>query len=199
MDGLAKKLSSMNLYLNKLKPWAVIATVASVILVSFYAYQGWQYWLAWDELRALSLEKARISAKLSVGTLEVEQLADDLDVQQQRLVQFEEMFDQSDSNKLIGILSSISWETGVELPTISAGLPKFEDFGTNRYQSQPMSITVQGDIEDIYSFILTLQEKLPFLSLANISVASPGEEASAQISLVFYLSPQPIASAEGAN
>jgi hypothetical protein len=62
-----------------------------------------------------------------------------------------------------------------------------------------MSITVQGDVENIYRFILALQERLPIVSLASISVSNPGEEASAQVSLVFYLSPQLIAGAEGAN
>jgi hypothetical protein len=199
MDGLAQKFSPIPVYLSKLRPWAVIAAAAATILFSFYAYQGWQYWLAWDELRALSLEKERITARLSQGNPEVEQLTDELETQQQRLDQFEEMFDDSDSNRLIGILSSISWDTGVELPTISAGVPKSEVIGANRYQTQPMTIAVQGDIEAIYSFIRALRERLPFVSLANISISSPGEAASAQIGLVFYLSPQPIAGAEGAN
>jgi YD repeat-containing protein len=199
MDDLVKKISLMRLYLTRLKPWAVIATAASLILVSFYAYQGWQYWLAWDELRALGEEKDRISRTVSADAPEAEQLAEELKAQQQRLVQFEDMLDHTDSNRLIGILSGISWETGVELPAISAGVARTEDIGTNRYQTQPMNITVQGDIEDIYSFILAVQEKLPIVSLASISVSSPGEEASAQVSLVFYLSPQSIAGTGGAN
>ncbi|HEU0020447.1 MAG TPA: hypothetical protein VFR55_02055 [Dehalococcoidia bacterium] len=199
MEGLAKKLGPLRPYLAKLRLWAVIATVASLILVSVYAHQGWQYWQAWDELRALGQEKVELSTRLSGGAPEVEQLAGELDVQQQRLARFEAMFEHSDSNKLIGMLSSISWETGVELPSISAGAPRTEDIGANRFQTQPMSISVQGDIENIYSFIRSLQEELPFVSLANITVASPGEAASAQISLVFYLSPQAIAGAEAAN
>jgi hypothetical protein len=199
MDDLTKYISLVRPYLRKLKPWAVIATAASLILVSFYTYQGWQYWLAWDELRELGQEKERISGKLSTGAPEAEQMAEELEVQQQRLVQFEDMLEHTDSNRLIGILSGISWETGVELPAISAGAPRPEDIGANRYQTQPMSITIQGDIESIYSFILALQERLPIVSLANISVSNPGEEASAQVSLVFYLSPQLIAGAEEAN
>jgi Tfp pilus assembly protein PilO len=199
MNDLVKKISLMRLYLTRLKPWAVIATAASLILVSFYAYQGWQYWLAWDELRALGEEKERISRKVSADAPEAEQLAEELKVQQQRLVQFEDMLEHTDSNRLIGILSGISWETGVELPAISAGAARTEDIGANRYRTQPMSITVQGDVENIYRFILALQERLPIVSLASISVSNPGEEASAQVSLVFYLSPQLIAGAEGAN
>jgi hypothetical protein len=199
MDDLTKYVNLVRPYLRKLKPWAVIATVGALILVCFYTYQGWQYWLAWDELRALGQEKARISGKLSTGAPEAEQLAEELKVQQLRLVQFEDMLDHTDSNRLIGILSGISWETGVELPAISAGAARTEDIGANRYRTQPMSITVQGDVENIYRFILALQERLPIVSLASISVSNPGEEASAQVSLVFYLSPQLIAGAEGAN
>lgn len=199
MDNFPKNLAEVRVYLSKLKAWAVIATLTALLVVSFYSFEGWRYWQAWEESKLMSQQIDQINTKLNKGTSGIEVAAGDLDLHQQRLEYFESMFNESDSNSLIGILSNISWDTEIELPTISAGEPTFENIGPYRYKTQPISLAAQGDIEDIYRFVSTLQEELPIVSVTNLSISDPGEEAKAQIQLVFYISPQLIADAEGVN
>ncbi len=199
MDAFPKNLTEARIYLSKLKAWAVIATLAAIIVVSFYSLEGWRYWQTWQESKVMNQQIDQISVKLQRANTMAEIAAGDLDLHQQRLEYLEEMFNQSDSNMLIGILSNISWDTGIELATITAGEPISDEIGSNRYTTQPISLDAQGDIEDIYHFMSVLQEKLPIVSVTNLNISSPGPDAKAQIQLMFYMSPEPITDTEGAN
>lgn len=190
MDRLPKNLAEARLYLKLVKPWAVIAAVAAMIVVGFYSLEGWRYWEAWNGSKEMKEQISRIRAKVDREIPKAEGAARDLDVQENRLEYFEEMFNDVDVSTLIGTVSTTSWETGVEVPAISVGDPSFQDIGSTRYLTQSLSLTARGDINDIYSFLSNLHTELPVLAVPNISISAPGPEATAQIQLTFYLQPE---------
>ena len=199
MNNFPKTIEEAALYLNKVKLWALIAIVAAVIVVGFYSLTGWRYWHAWDQSRGMTSQIQRINAKLALEPPADEHSAKDLALNQSRLDYFESMYEHDDVSELIGIISTTSWDSGVELPSISAGDPLSKVIGNTRYQTQFLSLTAQGDVKDIYGFLSNLQEKLPALSVSNISVSEPGPTATSQIQLTFYLRPEAISEEEAAD
>ena len=199
MDNFPKTLAEAQLYLSKVKPWALVAAIVALMVLGFYSVEGWRYWQAWDQSRVMTNQIQQISAKLNQELPEVEISDGELDLRQRRLDYFEDMFKQSDISRLISIVSTTSWDSGVELPSISVGDPAFQEVGKTRYRTQSMSLSAQGDVRDIYRFLANLQQELPVLSVPKISISEPGPDSTAQIELVFYLQPETISDEEAAN
>ncbi len=199
MDNFPKTLAEAQLYLAKVKPWAFVAAFAALVVFGFYSLEGWRYWRAWDQSRVMTEQIEQITAKLSQETPEVEVSDGELDLRQRRLAYFEDQFNQSDNSRLIGIVSTTSWDSGVELPSISIGDPAYQEVGKTRYRTQSMSLSAQGDVNDIYQFLTNLQRELPILSVPEISISEPGDDSTSQIQLIFYLQPETITDEEAAN
>jgi hypothetical protein len=86
------------------------------------------------------------------------------------------------------------------LPSISAGDPLFKEEGGMEYRTQVITLTSRGKVQDMYRFLANLHEKVKVVSVPNISITNPsGDEATAQIQLIFYSSPRSISGEEGAD
>ena len=199
MDNFPKTLAEAQLCLAKVKLWALVAAIAALVVLGFYALEGWRYWQAWDQSRVMTNQIQQITDKLNQEPPEVEISDGQLDLRQRRLAYFENMFSQSDVSRLIGIVSATSWDSGVELPSISVGDPDYVVVGETKYRTQSMSLSAQGDVKDIYQFLANLQRELPIVSVPKISMAEPGPDSTSQIQLIFYLQPETISDEEAAN
>ena len=199
MDNFPKTLAEAQLCLSKVKPWVLIAAIAALVVVGFYSLEGWRFWQAWDQSRVMTGQIEKINAKLNREPPTVEMSDGQLDLRQQRLEYFENMFNQADLSQLIGVVSTTSWDSRVELPSISLGDPTYKEVGKTRYLTQSISLAAQGDVEDIYQFLSNLQEELPILAVPQISIAQPGPTSTSQIQLTFYLQPETISDEEAAN
>ena len=199
MGNMANNLAEARLYLSKVKPWAVIAAICAMVLVGFYSLEGYRYWNAWSESTTMQSEIDRIQVKLSKISPEPETLAHNLEVKEQRLANLRRPFIHADVARLMGIVSKTSWDSGVDLSSISAGDPVFQDVDGLRYDTQVLTLTVQGDVHDIYRFLSALHQTVPVVAVPSISVANPGPASTSQIQLVFYLSPEQISDEEGAD
>ncbi len=199
MDNFPKTLAEAKLCLAKVKPWVLIAAITALVVVGFYSLEGWRFWQAWDQSRVMTGQIEKINAKLNREPPTVEISDGQLDLRQQRLEYFENMFNQADLSQLIGVVSTTSWNSRVELPSISLGDPIYEDVGKTRYLTQSISLSAQGDVEDIYQFLSNLQQELPILAVPQISISEPGLTSTSQIQLTFYLQPETISDEEAAN
>jgi hypothetical protein len=170
------------------------------VLLGFYTLQGMQFWEAWKQSRDMTAEVDRITRKLDRGVPDTERAVQDLELQQQRLEYLRSMFAYPDAARLIGIVSTTSWDTGVDLPSISAGDPLFKEAGGMEYRTQVLTLTSQAPVQDMYRFLASLHGKVKVVSVPSISIANPsGDAATAQIQLIFYASPRPISDEEGAD
>ena len=200
MSNFPKNLSEVRECLSRIKAWAAIAGLFAAVLLGFYTLQGYQYWEAWKEYRDMTGEIDRITRKLGRGLPNTEQTVQDLEVQQVKAAYLRAMFEYPDAARLIGLVSTTSWDSGVDLPAISAGDPTFKDLGGMEYRTQVITLTARGSVESLYRFMATLHDKVKVVSVPNISIANPsGADATAQVQLVFYLSPQPISDEKGAD
>ena len=200
MSNFPKNLSEIRECLSRVKAWAAIAGLGAAVLLGFYTLQGLQYWEAWKGSRDMTAEIDRITRKLDRGLPNTEQTAQDLDVQQVKVEYLRAMFEYPDAARLIGLVSTTSWDTGVDLPAISAGDPVFKELGGMEYRTQVITLTARGSVQNLYRFLASLHEKVKVVSVPNISIANPsGDDATAQVQLIFYLSPQSISEEEGAD
>jgi hypothetical protein len=195
---LPKNVAELRLYLAKIKPWAAVAVLCALVLAGYYSIQGWRYWQAWDESKAMTSETQQITRKLNNGAPRLE-LATNLETQQQKIAELHGLFDYPDVGQLMGIVSDTAWETQVDLPSIAAGDPGVETIDGLQYRTQALAITLLGDTEAVYRFLSRLYEKVPVVSVPNISIANPSAEATAQVQLVFYLSPELTSDDKGAD
>jgi outer membrane murein-binding lipoprotein Lpp len=196
---LPKNVAELRLYLSKVKPWVGVAVLCSLVLAGFYTIQGMKYWQAWEESRTMASETQQIALKLDNEAPRLQQVAADLEAQQQKLAELQVLFDYPDVGELMGIVSTTAWETQVDLPSIAAGDPGVEAIDGMQYRTQALTFTLQGDTEAIYRFLSRLYEKVPVVSVTNLSIANPGADATAQVQLVFYLSPDLTSTNEGAD
>lgn len=200
MQNLPKNLTEVREYLSRIRPWAAVAALGAAVLLGFYTLQGMQYWEAWEQSRDMSAEIDRIERKLDRGVPNTGRAVQDLELQQQRQAYLRSMFEYPDAARLIGIVSTTSWDTDVDLPSISAGDPLFKEVGGMEYRTQVLTLTSRGTVQDMYRFLATLHGKVKVVSVPTISIANPsGDEATAQIQLIFYLSPQSISDEKGAD
>lgn len=200
MSNFPKNLAEVRECLSRIKAWAAIAGLCAAVLLAFYGFQGWQYWEAWNESRDMTVEIDRITRKLDRALPDTEQAAQDLDVQQTKSDYLHKMFEYPDAARLIGLVSTTSWDTGVDLPAISAGDPVFKDLDGMEYRTQVITLTARGPVQSMYRFLAALHDKVKVVSVPNISLANPsGDDATAQVQLVFYLSPHTISEEEGAD
>lgn len=196
---MPKNVAELRLYLSRVKPWAAVAVLCALILAGYYSIQGMRYWQAWEESKTMTSEIQQITQKLDNRRPPLQETADGLETQQQELEELHSLFDYPNVGQLMGIVSGTAWETQVDLPSIAAGDPAVKTIDGLQYRTQALSITLRGDTEAIYRFLSRLYEKVPVVSVPNMSIANPGNNATAQVQLVFYLSPEPTSDDEGAD
>ena len=116
MDNFPKTLAEAKLCLAKAKPWALVAAITALVVVGFYSLEGWRFWQAWDQSRVMTGQIEKINAKLNREPPTVEISDGQLDLRQQRLEYFENMFNQADlSQPGVVDLSSVSLESDARL------------------------------------------------------------------------------------
>ena len=196
---MPKNVAEIRLYLSKIKPWAAIAVVFALVLAGYYTIQGMRYWQAWEEPKAMTSETQHITRKLDSGTPRLQQMVADLETRQQTLAELSALFDYPDVGELMGIVSATAWETQVELPSIAAGDPTVTTIHGLQCRAQALTITLQGDAEAVYRFLYRLHEKVPVVSVPNLSIANPSANSTVQVQLVFYLSPELTSIDKGAD
>jgi hypothetical protein len=167
MQNLSKNLTEVRERLSRIKPWSAVAGLFAAVLLGFYTFQGMEYWEAWKQSRDMTVEIDRITRKLDRGVPSTQRSARDLAIQQQRQEYLRGMFEYPDVARLIGIVSTTSWDTGVDLPSISAGDPLFKEEGGMEYRTQVITLTSRGKVQDMYRFLANLHEKVKVVSVVS--------------------------------
>ena len=147
----------------------------------------------------MTSQSQSINASVNQGIPQKEAVEWGREVQEQELARLQGLFNYPDIGQLMSTISRTAWENDVDLASIGAADPIPEKLGDMEYQAQGMTLSVAAPPEDLYRFLAELHGKVPIMGVSSITMISPGAETSAEIQLVFYLSPQPVSNAEGAD
>ena len=196
---MPKNTQDLRYLLSGLKVWGVVAVLAALVITGFYGFQGYRYWTAWSGEKSMSKEVQRINTKLSQEIPEVASTESNRERQEQRLKDMQSSYFQSSVGNIMKTVSATARKTNVELSSLSAGDPIYEPVGGLEYEVQGLTVTGEAPTQDLYQFIERLSNSMPVMEVAAITIGNPGEKATAQMQLAFYLSPRLITEEEGAD
>ncbi len=177
--------------LAKVKPWIALATVLGLALLGYYGLLGIRYMGASEEVSTLESEIRTVSASLRRPAPDAEALQAELDLQDKRLNAVRGLSSNLHSDDLVGILAATARETDVFLSRIGVGDGATELLDGVQYKTQGMSLSLAGEeTRDIFQFLTSVQRKVPLTSVPTINLTSSDDERAAQVTIVFFLSPQ---------
>ena len=196
---MPKNTQDLRYLLSGLKVWAVVAVLGALIITGFYGYQGYRYWSAWSGEKAMAQEVQRINAKLALEVPEVASTETNRERQEQQLNAMQSSYFRSSVGSIMNTVSATAWNNNVELSSLSAGDPIYEPVGGLEYMVQGLTVTAEAPTQNLYQFIEGLSNSMPVMEVAEITIGNPGEKATAQLQLAFYLSPRLVTEEEGAD
>ena len=174
----------------KVKPWVALALLLTVGLVVYYSIIGMRYWDASRNIESLVAKEQELSVALQRRPAPEELLDTELRLQEDQLKAIQESFAYLESDDLMALLSETATESGVELLSIAADGFRSSEEGSVRLQTQPMTLSLNGETADVYQFLSSIYQKIP-ISLSDLRISGLDGRPSVQINLVFYLNPNP--------
>ena len=190
----------------------MLSVVVGLALLGYYGMLGFQWWQETAAARELEEQASVLSARSRPAAQDQEELQAQIASYREVLAEVRQPFTYPHNDVLCNVLTATANEAGVVLPTIKAGEPLRETRGEVVYHTQPINITMEGEVEQILLFLDVLRERTPVATVKSIRMGGfsvdeeveEGEQeaAWAAIELVFLLSPDgPVsrASAEGSR
>ena len=196
---MPKNTQDLRYFLSRLKVWGVVAVLSALVITGFYGLQGYRYWNAWSGEKSMAKEVQRINTKLSREIPEVASTETNRVRQEERLEDMQSSYFQSSVGDIMKTVSAAARKTNVELSSLSAGDPIYEPVGGLEYKVQGLTVTAEAPTQNLYQFIERLSNSMPVMEVAAITIGNPGEKATAQMQLAFYLSPRLVTEEEGAD
>ena len=196
---MPKNKQDLKYLLSSLKLWAVLAAVAALSITGFYGYEGYRYWNAWSDEKTMTKEVQRLNTKLSQVVPEVSTTETNRQQQEQQLNKIRSSYFNSNVSDIMKTVSATGRQTNVQVAAMSGGDPIYEPVGALEYEIQGLTVTAEAPTQDLYHFISRLSNRMPSMKVAEITIGNPGDKATAQVQLLFYLSPRPITDEEGAD
>ncbi len=196
---MPKNTKDLRYLLSGVKVWGVVAVLAALIITGFYGFQGYRYWNAWSGENTMTKEVERIKDKLARQAPEIAYAETKRVRQELRLKNMQSSYFNSSVGNIMNTVSATARNTNVELSSLSAGDPIYEAVGGLEYKVQGLTVNVEAPTQNLYQFIDRLSTSLPVMEITEIALGNPGEKATAQVQMAFYLSPRLISEEEGAD
>ena len=177
---------------SKVKPWAAIATVAAMGLIIYYSVVGVRFWLAASEIRSLNDERKELTEILEQQPVALGFPEAELRSQERRLDTLRSIFNRRKLDQLAATLSDIARGSSVDLTSVtSGGVSSTEENGMS-YETQPITIALSGQPEDVYRFIFAFQRTVPTVEISTFRITGFEGVTSVQVDLLFYTAPRPL-------
>ena len=187
---MATSLVELRRYIYRVKPWVGVAVLLALPILGYSAVMGMQYSDSSEQVDSLNIEIRRLAASLRKAPPNEEALRAGREPREQRLEAVRSLFGDPESVDLVGILSAMAQESGVALTWLDVANKRQQTHGQVRYWTRPVTAKLQGETQDIYRFLRHLQRKMPMARVTSVSISSLEAVPSAQVQLLFYLSPQ---------
>ena len=196
---MPKNTQDLRYLLSGFRVWGVVAVLAALVIIGFYGFQGYRFWTAWSGEKTMAKEVQRINTKLFGEVPEAASAETTRERQEQRLKDLQSSYFNSNVGGIMHTVSATARKANVELSSLSAGDPSYEPLGGLEYQVQGLTVTAEAPTQNLYQFVQELSNSMPVMKVTQFTLGSPGEKATAQLQLAFYLSPRIVAEEEGAD
>ena len=82
-------------------------------------------------------------------------------------------------------------------PLLSAGDPIYEAVGSQEYNVQGLTVTVEAPTQNLYRFIERLSNSMPVMEVAEITIGTPGKRLPLRCSWPSSFRPHPVTEEAG--
>ena len=192
---MAMAIAALRERLYRVKPWIGIAVVVALGLAVFYGVQGIRYWMASQQLEPLKSRIIQIDHSLQDTLPSPEAIEDELEGRQSLFEEWTGVFTYDgypDTDQLLASVSVTAFEAGVYLTSIVIDDQASITMEGLTYETLSLSLALTSDTHgDVNLFLSMLHQKLPIFVVSGIDLAGFGGEPSANMTLLFYLSPRP--------
>ena len=178
--------------MSRVQPWVVVAVILGVLLVGYFGVLGLRYTKASESRTVFASDIQRISRSLRRNVLQLEALEAELEPRELQLEELIDQFSYPITDDLIAIVSAAADQTGVAVTSMQVGNSNINIRESTRYETQPMTITLEGGTEDLYEFLEVLYSQIPVTDVVNVRITNVDGSPSSQVGLRFFLSPETI-------
>ena len=187
---MIQKLTAYQRALPHVRPWVALAVALVIVLLAYYGLLGARYWTATSQIALTTQQINQITRVLREALPGASPAADGLEVQRQRINELGSVFRYRSRDDLVGIVAAIAEETSVSLTSLGLGERQTLEEEGILYQLQPMVIVVGGRMGDLDRFLARLSDTVSAVTVSNISIGGLESVPTANIELLFHLSPQ---------
>lgn len=194
---MPKDFKELKKQLAHLKLWAVVAVLGSIALIAFYGYEVKTYWEARTQTEIMSYQIGQLSRSLRGGL--GDNTSVDLANRTHRLQQINGLFEHPQTDDILDAISATARLNRVTVRSVSLSDTGIEIIEGAQFVSQPVNLGLKGSTTDIYRYLYGLHQRMPVLSVANFNLrnSEDGNGSTAEVNLVFFLSPQTISEDQG--
>ncbi len=186
---MTKSMAGLQQRLSRAKPWVLVAALLGAVLLVFYSVLGVRYWQASRELPAVKERILELTRSTRSRAPDEQALLSELEARIKRLDDLRSLFSYSQPDDLVAIVSATAKETPINLLSISVGEQQSKTYGGVDYKSQPMTLSLQGDLTSIYRFMALLHHNVPVAHFTSVKLSSGKEGSSGQVQVTFYVLP----------
>ncbi len=176
--------------------WAAAAIATTLALAVYYSALGARSWEISKRTASLNEQMARSSAALAAPPPQESSLTAELQHQEQRLEELRHAFNPEPEGP-VAVLDAVAQDSELNLTSIALGEISPVTQGNIQYQTQSVTVAISGDLQNIYKFLSLVQQNAPIAAITSIRIAGFSSSTSAQVSLLFHLSPSPVAAKGG--
>ena len=185
-------IEQFRLRLTSSRPWITVAVILAVGLFLYFAGQGVRWWQANGDNATLRGEIGRLersTGQLPAGANQQEAKLESKTAQLESLLQ---LFEYPATDTLMSIVSDTAVVVDLNLVSMTAEDVVIEPRGDLRYRVRPISVVMDGPTANVRDFLSVLHERIPVVVASNARMVNLDSVPSTQITLRFYLSPEPI-------
>ena len=178
--------------MTSVRPWVAVAILIAAPLLIYFAYQGALWYQATEDRTTAreDIERLDLVTRNSPGDTKEQEAQ--LVATTIQLDNLRRMYEYPFTDKLMSIVSETAREANLDLASMTVDRIKIEPQVTLQYLVQPMSIRLNGTPANVQEFLAALYERVPVVVATNASMVNLSQSPSAQIQLLFFLSPEQI-------
>jgi len=193
---MSNNFADLQLRLQKLNLWLIVAIAIAVVLLGYYGTLATRYFQASEEVPSLEAQTLRLTRAMRESLPEEQALVTALESEESYVDALKSLFSYPQTDDLMAIMSTTSQETSVTLLSLALGDAQPDVVDGILYQVQPITVTLQGESDSISEFLHVLHQKVPAFGILAIRMADLDDTPTAQIQFRAYLSPESISEKE---
>lgn len=174
------------------RPWAYAYVLVGAVALCYYTALGFGYWTASISVARLAGQRGALEATLARPAP-----PDAVAAQQGSLAVAVSSFTYANLDQVLAQVMLATVDAGVSLVSLEAGDPTPLTEGAAIYQTLPLSITIQGNADQIEALVGDLHQRLPVTAVGSLRINGLESAPVAQLQYVVYLSPTPVPAKKG--